>query len=214
MRHTYFNRAEVDLEGQCFAKSFMRFSCSGSPAALVSADCSMYYRHDVKANTLSLILTRTTRMEDKTENWFTHCPDTFTVVGKHSYGFSLCFGGETADVTRFRQTLSYPLLTAAKNGWGGSFGPVESLATLNQSNVVVTALYREKNRTVLRLYETEGKRCRLCIRTRIPFRRAYRADLLLEPLQEMDCAVDAENGRLCLDVEPWKIETLVLEDGK
>lgn len=212
VRRTSCSPAEVDLDGQCFAKSFLRFTCSGHLLSLVSGDCSMYYRHDVSANTLSLILTRTTRMADKTESWFRHCPSSFEVKGEHSYRFSLAFGGKPGDISRYRQTLSYPLLTTVKNGRGGAVVLEAPLVRLSADNVVVTALYKEDNRTVLRFYETEGKECEVGLTVSLPFHRAYRANLLLEEIFDEACAFDAEQGSVRLAVSPWKIVTVVLEE--
>ena len=86
------------------------------------------------------------------------------------------------------------------------------LVRLSADNVVVTALYKEDNRTVLRFYETEGKECEVGLTVSLPFHRAYRANLLLEEIFDEACAFDAEQGSVRLAVSPWKIVTVVLEE--
>lgn len=105
--------------------------------------------------------------------------------------------------------LNVPLRTA--EGYAGR----RSLFELDKDNIVLGTVKPAEDASsddlILRLYESMGNKTRVNLIVNLPFKYAYRADLLEHAQEEW---MDFEDGKLELEFRPFEIKTLRLVRGE
>jgi alpha-mannosidase len=136
-------------------------------------------------------------------------PDPTADLGAHRFTYALMpHPGDfrEAGVIEAAEDLNTPLLTPPGNLPAGRS---RSLIEIDTRQVIVEAIKRaeDSDAVVIRLYEAWGGSCRARLRTTLPAKRAWLCDLLERERTE----VDVHDGELELELTPFKILTLKLE---
>lgn len=211
-----YNEFERAQKGQFYARSWALFQSGELPAAIVSENCSIYYTHDTENHAVSLILNRSMPLEVKQEGWLLQTHRNINGKGVHGYKFSMYFPEEKerfAEIARFSKGKAQPIETVVKYNGVSEYGlPLErSFVKSDCPNVVATAFYKENDKYVLRLYESEGQSSTVNIALSFPVHRACAADLLGNEAELAPVSYDKDSGVISLSVKPWQIVTLQLE---
>ncbi len=136
-------------------------------------------------------------------------PDPTADRGWHRFTYALLpHRGDfrEAGVIEAAEDLNSPLRVVPT---GMAPGMARSLVEVDTRQVIVEAIKRaeDSEAVVVRLYEAWGGRCQARLRTSLPLRRALLCDLLERERTE----VEVRDGELMLELTPFKILTLKLE---
>jgi alpha-mannosidase len=161
-------------------------------------DCK--YGHDIHDSVMRLSLLRAP----------TH-PDPTADRGRHRFTYALMpHPGDfrQAGVLRVAEDLNAPLRVVR----GKPAEAKRSLVEVDTPQVVVEAIKRaeDSDATIVRLYEAWGESCKVRVRTTLAASRAFLCDFLERDRHE----VDVTGGVIDLDLSPFKILTLKLENQK
>ena len=138
-------------------------------------------------------------------------PDPTADLGRHEFTYALMpHPGDfrQAGVIEAAEDLNCPLLVIRSNM---PFGASRSLIEIDTRQVIVEAIKRaeDSDAIVIRLYEAWGGSCRARVKTTLPAKRAWLCDLLERERTE----VEVKNGEMELELTPFKILTLKLEQA-
>jgi alpha-mannosidase len=175
------------------AQKWMDFSEGHYGVSLLN-DCK--YGHSVRDGVIGLTL-----LKSGVE------PNPNADVEVHNFTYSLYpHGGSWCAEGTVRE--AYNLNQPAYAVSGGEAGRSFSFASVDKPNVILETVKQaeDKNGTVLRLYECENARTRVCLTVPENTVRAYTTNLL----EEIEEALVIENGRICFTVQPYEIKTILL----
>jgi alpha-mannosidase len=139
-------------------------------------------------------------------------PDSLADRGTHRFRYAVYpHAGDwrTAETVRRAAEYNVPLLAAYEPEHDGSLGRDVSFASAKPANVEVAWLKRaeDSENWVLRLVEWHGVGSEAEVTVACPVRRAWRANLLEDPLEP----VKADGRRVRLSLRPHEIATLLVE---
>jgi len=162
------------------------------------------YGWDYRGNVLRLTLLRS-------PVW----PDSLADRGVHRFRYAVYpHAGDWRAAGTVRRAAEYnvPLLAAYEPEHGGSLGKDVSFASAQPENVELTWLKRaeDSERWVLRLVEWHGVGSETEVKVACPVERAWRANLLEDPLE----AVRVSDKEMRLYLRPHEIATLLVECRK
>ena len=155
-------------------------------------DCK--YGHSVKDSNMALTLIKSgiepNPMTDYEEHFFTYA------LYPHAEGW------RAAGTVREAYMLNQPLLAVEKGTKAGKY----SFASVDKDNVILETVKaaEDGNGIILRLYESENAKTKVCLTVNRDFERAYICNLLEET--ETEAAV-SEN-RIQIPVKPYEIMTV------
>lgn len=155
-------------------------------------DCK--YGHSVKDSNMALTLIKSgiepNPMTDYEEHFFTYA------LYPHAEGW------RAAGTVREAYMLNQPLLAVEKGTKAGEY----SFASVDKDNVILETVKaaEDGNGIILRLYESENAKTKVCLTVNRDFERAYICNLLEET--ETEAAV-SEN-RIQIPVKPYEIMTV------
>ena len=132
-------------------------------------------------------------------------PDMTADKGTQEFVYATCpWIGSFADssVVRDGYELNVPALTAP-----GAAGE-RSLLSVDAPNVVIETIKQAEDGQgiIVRLYESQRRRGKLTLTTGFPLAKAWRANLLEENQERLDCA----DNRVAIFIKPYQILTLRL----
>jgi len=112
-------------------------------------------------------------------------------------------GGTVAEAAR----LNLPAAAWPVRAHDGSLPGAASVASADAENILVEAVKESEDgqTTVVRLYDTEGRRTRTKVRFLFPVSSVYLCDLMENPLTELD---RDEDGAVEIEVKPYEIVSL------
>jgi alpha-mannosidase len=136
-------------------------------------------------------------------------PDPTADRGEHRFAYALMpHAGDfrEAGVIAAAEDLNAPLRIVSGNATNDMR---RSLVEVDTPQVMVEAIKRaeDSNATIVRLYESWGRPCKVRVQTTLPASRAYLCDLLERNREE----VAVNDGVIALRLAPFKILTLKLE---
>jgi alpha-mannosidase len=191
---TKAERAKFEVPGQRWAD----VSEAGYGVSLLNDG---KYGWDYKGNVLRLTLLRS-------PVW----PDSLADRGVHRFRYAVYpHAGDwrTARTARRAAEYNVPLLAAYEPEHEGSLGRDVSFASAKPENVELTWLKRaeDSENWVLRLVEWYGMESEAQVTVACPVARAWRANLLEDPLE----TVTADGRQVRLPLRPYEIATLMVE---
>ena len=159
-------------------------------------DCK--YGYDILGHVLRLSLLRAPSM-----------PDPEADRGHHEFTYSLLpHQGDfrAGEVIQQAYALNNPLQIAPANTHPGTRPSSQSFFQADRPGVVIEAIKRaeKENAVIVRFYEAHGTRGPVTLRTSLPFKQAFTADLMERTLEP----VALHDGEVALTVEPFEIVTL------
>ena len=155
-------------------------------------DCK--YGHSVKDSNMALTLIKSgiepNPMTDYEEHFFTYA------LYPHAEGW------RAAGTVREAYMLNQPLLAVEKGTKAGAY----SFASVDKDNVILETVKaaEDGNGVILRLYESENAKTKVCLTVNRDFERAYICNLLEET--ETEAAVSG--NRIQIPVKPYEIVTV------
>lgn len=155
-------------------------------------DCK--YGHSVKDSNMALTLIKSgiepNPMTDYEEHFFTYA------LYPHAEGW------RAAGTVREAYMLNQPLLAVEKGTKAGEY----SFASVDKDNVILETVKaaEDGNGIILRLYESENAKTKVCLTVNRDFERAYICNLLEET--ETEAAVSG--SRIQIPVKPYEIVTV------
>jgi hypothetical protein len=196
-------------DGMFIAQSLVDWTDGSRSLAYISHDGDRYYIYDQRASTLAHILINSVWRQPGT--WEQHVNRQMEGVGRHEFSFSLVpHAGDwrEAYLWRLADELRTPASTAWPLGGGTGLQPGEAWLALAPENVRLSALYREGERLLCRIYETAGREVEAEVRLPLPAAGAQAVDLLGQPRPEPAVGVAGNVARLRL--RPWQMVTLAV----
>ena len=192
--NTSWDRARFEVCAQ-------RWADLGEPGYGVALLNDCKYGYDILGSVMRLSLLRAP----------TH-PDPTADRGVHNFTYALMpHPGDfrQAGVIEAAEDLNAPLRVVPS---GLAATTERSLVEMSTRQVIVEAIKRaeDSDAVVVRLYEAWGGRCRVRLRTTLPAKRAWLCDLLERERSE----VEVRDGELELELTPFKVLTLKLEETK
>ena len=160
--------------------------------------------HLIEKGTLKLILLRSI-----TNYSGYYCP-LAAEVGSHTFEYSLyphAGHWDTGGVVEQAHSFNSPLRVRATDAHQGSLAPRRGFVSID-GHFEVTALKQAQqgNDFILRGHESVGQTGKVRIQLEMPFKRAWRADLLEQPAQP----IAIHNGSIEIDCHPFEFVTLRL----
>lgn len=217
------NSYERGSPGMFWARSWVLFKARKAPIAIVSQDCSIYYRYRAPGHsgaTISLLLNRCLPLRSRklapADQWAYHCHPRMDGVGRHTFNFWVLFpreGWGYADVARFAREKAHPLQATWSDHGPRRRSPGElsdSLLSMDQKNIILSAFSASGDRYLARFFETEGRRTALAVRLAFQVEQAEVVDLLGNAAPATPVAIDEDGRTVRLEVKPWQIVTLAL----
>lgn len=191
---TKAERAKFEVPGQRWAD----VSSDGYGVSILNDG---KYGWDYKGNVLRLTLLRS-------PVW----PDSLADRGVHRFSYAVYpHAGDwrTAETVRRAAEYNVPLVAAYEPEHDGTLGKDVSFASAEPNGVELAWLKRaeDSDNWVLRLVEWHGVESEAEVTVACPVRRAWRANLLEDPLEPV--RVDGKKARLIL--RPYEIATLLVE---
>lgn len=200
------NINEVSLDGQFFAKSFTIFKNNKNALALISDNCSMYYRKDNQDKEIQIILSRVMTLDNKAESWFQKSSRNFELNFENTYKCSLLLLSDTKDFvapTIYKKSLSHKIIVSAKNTMMQTHvSNIHQSLEIQAPNIIVTASYWIDNRLIIRMYETLGQKTQFDIKTGMQYKKITKLDLCDNNLEELSSS---------MTIKPFEIVTIALE---
>jgi alpha-mannosidase len=193
-RPTHRNTSWDEVRFEVCAHRFCDLSEPGYGVALLNDG---KYGHSARDNVLGISLLRSPLY-----------PDPFTDEGEHRFTYSLFpHPGDwtEAGVTREAFSLNSPLVAGADGSGPSGHGFVEAGGV----ELALGSLKRagDGRGVILRLYEPHGARGPATLRFASGVGRVERVNLLEEP----ESTVEAQDGKVSLDVRPFEVLTLRVE---
>lgn len=164
-------------------------------------DCK--YGHDIFGNVMRLSLLRAPT-----------APDPQADRGHHEFTYSLLpHPGDfrAGQVVQQAYALNIPLQVVPTDAHAGTLPASRSFFQTDRAGVVIEAIKKaeKENAVIVRLYEAYGTRGAVNLKTSLPFKEAFAADLM----ERTQHKVDFENGEVALQIAPFEIVTLKFPIG-
>ncbi len=136
-------------------------------------------------------------------------PDPVADRGHHEFTYSLLpHPGDfrAGKVVQEAYALNIPLQVVPVGAHTGTLPDTESFFQVDREGVVIEAIKKaeKENAIIVRLYEAYGTRGAANLKTSLPFKEAFTADLMERSLRK----VAFKNGTVALQLEPFEIVTL------
>lgn len=194
-RPTHFNTSWDVARFEVCAQKWVDLSEGDYGVALLN-DCK--YGHDVHGNTIRLSLLRAPES-----------PDPLADRGTHEFTYSLLphtGGPRTGGVICEAYALNVPLRVTPLAVQKGKLPRERSYFQVNRPGVIIEAIKRaeKEDATIVRLYEAHNTRGRFTLKTSLPFKQVFLADLMERTLSPLPF----KNGEVEYHVKPFEIVTL------
>lgn len=208
------NSMERTRKGLFYARSFV--SCdspTGQGFAIVSRNTDRYYLRNHERGYLEHLLLNSVISQDEWEKQVEQ--STLTGRGSHQLQWSLLFyAGDWKESHVVREAAALRQLTLARNVRRTASPPSQpalpnaAFVSVEPSNVMLTALYREGEDWIVRIHETEGISANAVVSLPFPIRRAEAVNLIGEPVP--DARASFAGYMVSVGLAPWEIRTLRL----
>lgn len=190
-RNTSWDKAKFEVYGH----KWVDLSEDGYGVSLLN-DCK--YGYSTEGSTLKLTMLKCATY-----------PNPHADKGRHTFTYALLpheGGFREAGVIREAYNLNQPLTAVAKGQGDGSLPATFSLVSCDKENVVVETVKKAEygDGTVVRMYDSWGRRSKVTLTVADGFKKAYLCDMLENELEELSL----ENGQITLPVGNFEIVTL------
>lgn len=213
------DRPEWEWPGQTYGRSWCNFSSGGASVALVSRTNHWRYNYDREKGEMKLMISSHWDMSHRKMRCFAQCGESFGALGSQFYELSLFFSekqGAFTDIQHFGRQRIHPAFADQQMCFAG--GEQEesgrgaetcSLLTVDQKNILCTAVYKEQEKYLARFFECEGEKTET--RIRLPQGAACVRSVDLEGKALSDAALDPEGEEIRVSFGPFQILTLEWE---
>ena len=203
------NNIERMREGAFYARSFVSFSDGRQGVTHVSHDGDRYYLRDKSAGTIAHILINS--VSPGQTDWEQHVNYQRDAITRHTFAWSLIFhegDWRAAGIARRAAAARQAPEVLAPHGNLQADLPAEhSFLSVEPANVVLSALYREGEATLLRVWETEGRACEMVVQLPFAPLTAAVVDLQGEALPD-EVATTLDGTTLKLKLRAWQVATV------
>ena len=196
-RPTHYNTSWDLARFEVCAQKWIDLSETDYGVALLN-DCK--YGHDVFGNVMHISLLRAPTAPDPTAD-----------MGRHEFVYSLLpHAGnlQSARVIEEAYNLNIPLSVTPLKACAGKLPPVQSFFELDRAGVIIEAIKKaeKEDAIIVRMYEAYGGRGPVTLRTSLPIKAAFTADLLERTIEP----VAFDGDKVTVTVKPFEIITLKL----
>ncbi|MHB1421448.1 MAG: glycoside hydrolase family 38 N-terminal domain-containing protein [Bacillota bacterium] len=212
------NSIEQGYTGQFFARTWASFAKDNSPLALISGNCSIYYKFDKKQGRMSMILNRNFDLKapEKSDGrpfmWFLQTPEETSGKGEHNYKYALMVREEREDfldVIYASRRIQYPLEVQRRFTSGASEKQISSpVIDVDCENIITTALYKSGGEWIIRMYEGRGEATCFNLTPVFDCEKVEKVDL--NEYYINDNRVELKAKTIMVFARPWEIITLKL----
>ena len=196
-RPTHYNTSWDLARFEVCAQKWIDLSETDYGVALLN-DCK--YGHDVFGNVMHISLLRAPTAPDPTAD-----------MGRHEFVYSLLpHAGnlQSARVIEEAYNLNIPLSVTPLKACAGKLPPVQSFFAFDRPGVIIEAIKKaeKEDAIIVRMYEAYGGRGPVTLRTSLPIKAAFTADLLERTIEP----VAFDGDEVTVTVKPFEIITLKL----
>lgn len=194
-RPTHYNTSWDMARFEVCAQKWADLSEGDYGVALLN-DCK--YGHDIFENVMRLSLLRAPTS-----------PDPEADRGHHEFTYALLpHPGDfrAGQVVQQAYALNIPLQVVPTDAHAGTLPASRSFFQVDRAGVIIEAVKKaeRENAIIVRLYEAYGTRGAVNLKTSLPFKEAFAADLMERTLHQVEFA----NGEVALQIAPFEIVTL------
>ena len=192
--NTSWDRAKFEVA----AHKWGDLSEGGYGVALMN-DCK--YGYDVKENVMRLTLLRSPIY-----------PDPVADRGEHDFTYSLyphAGGWREGGVVRAGYELNVPLTAAVTGAHAGALPAECEWIHVDGEGAVVEAFKKSQDGEgwILRIYEANGGRGKVCVRTAFGLNEVWETNLM----EEKEARIEAERDGFCFAIKPHEIRTFLIQ---
>jgi alpha-mannosidase len=195
-RNTSWDWAKFEVP----AHKWVDLSEGGFGVSLLN-DCK--YGHDIHKNVIRLTLLRSPSY-----------PDPSADQGQHKFIYSLFPHGDywRTETIQAAYELNYPLISyrssGREDGHRNSILVEEALIRVNQPNVIVETIKQaeDENGIIVRLFESQRKRCEFELTAGFKLDQAWRVSILEEELEK----ISINKNKISSNISPYQILTFRL----
>jgi len=194
--------ADQDVPASSWALGVPRKS--GRPSTMLIADQKHGFR--CVDNSLSLILLRSS-----------FDPDPYPELGVHAFGFAVALAdcSSAARLVASASERAHPLVVHSGTAHAGSLPLAQGFLTLAAGSVAISAVKMPEDEAgaslLIRLYETDGKKCATSIRFFCAPSSAWLVDI---NERKTEGAVDLDGDTVRVEVGPFTVQSVVVHfDG-
>lgn len=212
---TAIDNIERLWKGIFYARSWVNYHSPAARNSIISANCSPYFMFDGQEKRISIILTRVFNLEE-CEDWVGYTHQWNDCIGRHHFGYSLYLhkqddSGLYPIAKLAREKMHNMEIETKISKTGKAILPAHgSMVGVESGSAVMTSLYVEEGKFILRFYESKGIEDNLKIKLRAKLKSAHIVDFL-GGLQEQD-GLRLVKRDDCLEIrlKPWEVITIAL----
>lgn len=200
---------ECCLTGQLYANSFVGFD-NELPMAILSKNCSTYYRSEPDKQRISIILNANMEIEKRSDErvfvWAKQMPQRkLSSKGLQKFSFSLTIHENNNNKELFSKTeaLRKPMSVTRKFGISGIY-PQQPLINILDESLQISALYMENGKNIVRMFETDGISKTVKIKMNCNVEYVEKIDLQGNVMQK----IEISDGEIIIKVRKYEIITL------
>lgn len=208
------NIERISNKGLFYAKSWIHYCLAEYGNALISENCGNYFKFDENAGAVSVILTRVFDYKNCSD-WMKHSHPSVDCRGRNHFKYSVCMNvkeEELYSVMKLAKEKAFKLDVTTKLGQldGVSYPCDLSMLDMLGDSVMISAFYKEGDQFILRVYEGNGKKARLKIKSYVKLDSVRAVDFLGCPVDRNEVILSSDGCIFETDISPWEIVNLAL----
>ncbi|MGC8889832.1 MAG: glycosyl hydrolase-related protein [bacterium] len=195
-------------EGMFFAKSFVIHKGKNYSTVFWNINGDRYFIYDKKLNTLGHILINSIVRPQGT--WEEHVNSFIEGIGRHLFSYSIKVSRDEIDESETVKTSlklkNNPVVLDPQRGLDKALPPYYSFLSLIPEDIVVSAIYREGEDIIIRLFEPVGKKREVRLHTYFNFKEVFPEDFIGNHLEEP--SIRLKDKEISFEIKPYEIVTL------
>ena len=211
---------EIDIDnlerrwpGLFYAADWLNYKIRDTHVSVIGTKAPRYYWYDEAADTVSLILTRTFDL-DKCTDWMKDTHSYNECLGTTNFRYSVYLSPDTR-VNHILKTIRHSMEAAHPIEAGMSIYPRPPACIslgprfkIESDSCILSSLFREAEKTVLRIYNASPKPDNLTVNTGLDHESCFSSDFMLNPLERRHQLI-VKGKSISTLVDPWEIVTIV-----
>jgi hypothetical protein len=195
-------------EGMFFAKSFVIHKGKSYSTVFWSINGDRYFIYNKKTNTLGHILINS--IVRPLGTWEEHVNSSIEGVGRHQFSYSIKVSRSEIDESETIKTSlklrNNPVVLDPQRGLDKTLPPFYSFLSLIPEDIVISAIYREGEDIIIRLFEPVGKKREVRLYTYFNFKEVFSEDFIGNRLEEP--FIRLKDKEISFEIKPYEIVTL------
>lgn len=195
-------------EGMFFAKSFIIHKGQNYFTVFWNINGDRYFIYDKESHTLGHILINSIIKPQGT--WEEHVNSSIEGIGKHQFSYSIKVSrdriNESEAIKTSLKLRNNPIVLDPQRGLDKTLPPYYSFFSLTPEDIVVSAIYREGEDIIIRLFEPIGEKREVRLHAHFNFKEVFLEDFIGNYLEEP--LIRLREEEISFEMKPYEIVTL------